>query len=203
MLMIVECRFQQHQYELALQAFDAAAQQQSAGESLRAMTCVHAAQCAAETKQWERARELADRALRDFPASSWADEARYERGIALDGIGPIRRRPAGPCCRRRQSSQGVLQLKSELALGKIQVAKDDNDAAVRTFFKVAYGHGGPAAPATYHPWQAEAIYAAAQVLEETKRPDAARKLYQEIVDDYPGSERAALARQSLTGTLQR
>ena len=56
---------------------------------------------------------------------------------------------------------------------------------------------------SYHPWQAEAIYAAAQVLEDSGRQDAAGKLYQELVDQYPASPRTTLARQSLERILRR
>ncbi len=101
------------------------------------------------------------------------------------------------------AEQGVLQARSELGLGKIQVARQDYDAAVRTFFKVAYGRGGTEAPESFHPWQAEAIFAAAGALENSGRQDAARKLYQELVDDYPTSARTALARQSLERILRR
>ena len=186
MLMIVECRFQQQQYQRALESFDAAIEQRAASESLRAMVCVHAAQSAAETKNWERARDLADRALRDFPASPWADEARCERGIALVELGRLddAQRDLDAVAAQHKD---LLQVKAELALGKIHVARKDYDTAVRMFFKVAYGHGGTAAPASFHPWQAEAIFAAARVLEDTGRQDSARKLYQELVDNYPTS----------------
>jgi tetratricopeptide (TPR) repeat protein len=202
MLMIVECRFQQHQYQLALESFDVAIEQRAASESLRAMLCVHAAQSAAETKNWQRAFELADRALRDFPKSQWADEARCERGIALVELGRLDDAQRDLVAVAAQHND-LLQVKSELALGRIHVAKQDHDNAVRMFFKVAYGHGGTAAPASFHPWQAEAIFAAARVLEDSGRQDSARKLYQELVDNYPASERTALARQSLEGNLRR
>jgi TolA-binding protein len=202
MLMIVECRFQQQQYESALAAFESASSQTSANESLQAMTCVHAAQSAAAMKNWQRAFELADRAIRDFPKCSWGDEARCQRGAALVELGRFEEAEADLNA-VIPSHQVLLQLQAEFALGKIQVAKRDNDAAVRTFFKVAYGHGGPAAPAAYHHWQEEAIYAAAEVLENSGRMDAAGKLYQELVDQYPSSPRSTLARQSLDRIMRR
>ena len=202
MLMIVECRFQLQQYGPALESFDVAFEQHAASESLRAMACVHAAQSAAQMKNRQRAFELADRALRDFPTSQWADEARCERGIALVELGRFDDAQRDLVAVAAEHKD-LLQVKSELALGKIHVAKKDYDAAVRMFFKVAYGHGGTAAPASFHPWQAEAIFAAARMLEESGRQDSARKLYQELVDNYPASERTALARQSLEGNLRR
>jgi TolA-binding protein len=47
------------------------------------------------------------------------------------------------------------------------------------------------------------MFEAARCLEETKRLDAARQLYQELLDRYPTSEKAAYARSSLEEILRR
>jgi tetratricopeptide (TPR) repeat protein len=202
MLMIAECRFQQQRFDLALQSFDVAAMQSAGSELLRAMVTLHAAQSAAELNQLERTLELADRILRDFSASPYVLEARYERASALRELGRLDEAEQDLAA-VAAAKPGVLQLKAELAIGKIQVARNDHDAAVRTFFKVAYGHGGQAAPASYHPWQAEAIFAAAGALERSGRSDAAEKLYGELVDVYPSSTRTTAARESLDRILRR
>jgi tetratricopeptide (TPR) repeat protein len=202
LLMIAECRFQQQRFDLALQSFDVAAKQSAGSELLRAMVTLHAAQCAAELNQWERTRELADRTIHDFSTSTYAREARYERGDALRELGRLDEAEQDLAA-VAAAKPGVLQLKAELAIGKIQAARNDHDAAVRTFFKVAYGHGGQAAPASYHPWQAEAIFAAAAALEKSGRSDAAEKLYRELVDVYPSSTRTTAARESLDRILRR
>lgn len=200
--MIVECRFQQRQYEQALAAFDVAALHPSANGSLRAMAYVHAAKSAAKIQNWQRACDLADRAVRDFPNSNWQAEARCERGVALVELGRLDEAERD-LSQAVVNHQGLLQLKSELALAKIMRARHNQDAAVRAYFKVAYGRGGPTAPVEYHLLQAEAIFAAAQVLEESGRHDAAGKLYQELVDQYPASAESQLARQSLERILRR
>lgn len=200
--LIAECRFQQRQYEQSLTAFDTASPQTSADESIRAMSYVHASEAAGELHQWQRMFELAERAVQEFPASDWQDEARCERGVALVELGRFDEAERDLTA-IAAGHEGLLPLKSQLALARIERAQGDNDAAVRALFKVAYGHGGPAAPAAYHPLQAEAIYAAAQILEDTGRNDAAGKLYQELVDNYPASARSQLARQSLDRILRR
>lgn len=202
MWMIVECRFQQQQSASALGAYDVAVEQRSAGAPLRAMVSWHAVLAAAEAKQWERAVQIADRALRDYPTTEWAAETRCERGLALVELGRLDDAQQ-ELAALATAEQGVLQAKSEFGLGKIHVARQQYDEAVRMFFKVAYGHGGPTAPEPYRHWQAEAIFAAARVLDDTQRPEPARKLYQEIIDQYPNSERASLARQSLEATIRR
>jgi TolA-binding protein len=200
--MIVECRFQQQQFASALKLYDVAVGQRSAGEPLRAMVSLHAVQSAEATKQWERAVQIADRALRDYPATEWAVDTRSERGLALVELGRLDDAEQ-ELAAIAAAEPGVLQVKSEFGLGKILVARKQYDEAVRMFFKAAYGHGGPTAPEPYRRWQAEAVYAAAQVLGDTQRPEPARKLYQEIIDNYPNSTRASLSRQALGAPLRR
>ena len=201
-IMAAECRFQRKAFPEALALFLTAVDQPSASGPLRAMALVHAGQAAGQLKKWQRSQELLDRALGDFPNSEWSAEARCERGSALYELGRLdeaKRELADVAA----NNKGVLNLRAEFVLGQIHVARKQYDDAVRAFFKVAYGHGGPAAPESYHHWQAEAVYAAARALEQTKRPDAARKLYHELVESYPTSERAALARQSLDRIMRR
>jgi TolA-binding protein len=201
-IMAAECRFQQKAYIEAADRFAAALNRSSAGESLRAMAWVHAGRAAGQLNQWRHSVDLLNRALGDFPDSPWAAEARCERGTALYELGRLDQAERD-FAEVAACDQGVLNARAEFMLGKILVARKQHDDAVRAFFKVAYGHGGPHAPEPLHHWQAEAIYAAACTLEHMKRPDDARKLYQELVERYPASERAALARQSLERILRR
>jgi TolA-binding protein len=197
-----ECCFQRHQFPEALERFTASVNDRTTSASLRGMALVHAGEAAARLHHWPRSLELADRALAEFPTGDWADEAHCNRGMALAELGRLDE------AQRELSAvaanhQGLLNVKAEFTLGRIHVARKEFDDAVRVFFKVAYGHGGTAAPVPIHPWQAEAIFAAARALEDAGRNDSARKLYQELVDSYPTSERTALARQSIERIMRR
>ncbi len=157
---------------------------------------------AGELGKWQQAVELAGQSLREFPNNEWTREARCELGVALLETGQLddaERELRATLA----TAKAPLTLRAELALGRVQLARQHTDEAVRTFFKVAYGHGGPKAPASYHHWQAEAIYAAAQALEGDVRAESAKKLYQELIDTYPASPRAAIARQSLDRIMRR
>jgi TolA-binding protein len=201
-LMAAECRFQQQAFADSLPLFTAALARPDASESLRAMALAHAAHAAGELGQWQQAIDFANRSLRDFPHSQWSNEARCDLGIALLETGHLddAQRELSAAL---TAAKPPLSLRAEFALGRVYLVRNRNDEAVRTFFKVAYGHGGPKAPASYHHWQAEAIYAAAQVLEGTARAESAEKLYQELVDVYPASPRATTARQTLDQKLRR
>jgi TolA-binding protein len=82
-------------------------------------------------------------------------------------------------------------------LGELQMGKKEYDEAVRTFFRVAYGHGYPEAPPEYHTWQAAAMFDAARCLEQLGKQDAARKLYQDLVGAFPDQEQATHAQKRL------
>lgn len=201
-VLAAECSFQLGQYADALARFEAVLDDRTMRDSLRAMALVHASDAAGHVQRWPRSLELADRALAEFPDHDWADEARCNRGAALYELGRFddARRELSAIA---ASHEGLLKAKAEFTLGKIHVARQEYDDAIRVFFKVAYGHGGAAAPQPLHAWQAEAMFAAASVLERTGRQDAARKLYQELIDAYPTSPRTASARESLEHNLQR
>ena len=68
---------------------------------------------------------------------------------------------------------------------------------IKAFFKVAYGFGEKAAPAAFHPWQAQATFEAARCFEVLQQPDQARKLYAELVARYPDSQQTPVARKRL------
>lgn len=201
-LMAAECRFQQQAYADALPLFTAALARPDASESLSAMALAHAAHAAGELGQWQQAVDFANRSLRDFSHNQWSNEARCDLGVALLETGRLddaERELTAVIT----AAKPPLSLRAEFALGRVHLARSHTDEAVRTFFKVAYGHGGPNAPASYHHWQAEAIYAAAQALEGTARAESAEKLYQELIDVYPASPRATTARQTLDQKLRR
>jgi TolA-binding protein len=161
-----------------------------------------ATQAATEVHEWPRALALAERALAEFPNSKSTNAARCDRGAALYELGRLEEAER-ELKAVAADGRGILNLRAEFLLGQILAARKQYDDAVRMFFKVAYGHGGPTAPEPYRRWQAEAVFAAARVLDDTQRIAPARKLYQEIIDEYPSSERASLARKSLEATRQR
>lgn len=197
-----ECCFKQNQFAAAIDHFARAVANEHTAAELRALALVHASESAAELHQWKRSLEFADRAIQEFPQDSRLDDACYARGIALLEMG-FWDESQRELDRVAAKQTGLLSVQADFALARIHVASHRTDAAVRQFFKVAYGHGGKAAPESYHPTQAEAIFAAAEVLAASGRHDAARKLYEELLTNYPHSDRAALARKSLDQPLRR
>lgn len=197
-----ECCYQQRQFAAAIDHFSRAVAHECTALELRSLALVHASQAAAELHEWKRSLVFADRAIAEFPNNPRLDDARYVRGIALLEMGFFDDAQR-ELVQIATKQAGLLSVKADFALGRIEVAQQHIDAAVRQFFKVAYGHGGKAAPESYHSTQADAIFAAAEVLAASGRQDAARKLYEELLATYPTSDRAATARKSLDQPLRR
>lgn len=197
-----ECCFKQNMFAAAIDHFTRAVANEHTAAELRSLALVHASQAAAELGEWKRSLALADRAIQEFPHAPRLDDARFARSIALFEMGFFddAQRELMPLANKHV---GLLSVKADLAIGRIHAAQHQSDAAVRQFFKVAYGQGGKAAPESYHATQAEAVFAAAEVLAASERHDAARKLYDELLTTYPTSDCAALARKSLDQPLRR
>lgn len=196
-----ECCFKTGQFSAALDHFTAAIGRLDAESALRPLALRHASESAAEMHNWQRSLELAERALQEFHEDDGAGELHYLRGAALLELGQLE--TAHRELADVGAHGGLLKLKTELAQGRIHAARGECDEAVRLFFKAAYGQGGNQAPEAFHDCQAQAIIAAARALEASGRHEAAHKLYQELVADYPTSDHVALAKKSLEETVRR
>jgi TolA-binding protein len=89
--------------------------------------------------------------------------------------------------------------------GEILFEQGHHKEAIASFFKVAYGFGETEAPASFHPWQAQATYEAARCFEVLIKPQQARGLYAELVERYPASPYVTAARKridALDGALK-
>ena len=82
-------------------------------------------------------------------------------------------------------------------MGEILFEKKNYKEAVRNFFKVAYGYGYPQSSANIQVWQADSAYEAGRCFEVLKNADQAKKAYQEVVEKYPKSNKASLAKTRL------
>lgn len=195
-LMIAESKFKRENYKDALAVFTSALDGEGTNQSLQAISLLHAGQAAGQLQQWEQSLKLLDRCAAEHADAEFIDDVRYEKGWALynlsrmDEAGKLFEEVAG-------RDRFVLGARARFMAGEVQFAKKAYDDAVRTFFKVAYGYGNEKAPEPFHHWQSEAMFEAARCLEQTGRTTSAQRLYRELVERFPESEKAALARNEL------
>ena len=197
-VMVAESRFARRDYAAAFESYRPALEDGAGSRDVRGVALLHAAQAANQLDKWAASLELLQRCEQEFPDNHWTAEIRCERGWAnfhQDQLSVAWREFEFVASTRTDA----LAARARFMMGEIQFARQQYDAAVRTFFAVAYGNGGTEAPAEFRRWQAEAIFEAARCLEHTRRHDSARRLYRELITHYPDSRKASLARVALDG----
>jgi TolA-binding protein len=85
--------------------------------------------------------------------------------------------------------------RAQFMIGEIFFQRKKHADAIKTFYKVIYGY-------SYPQWQANATFEAARCFEVLKKKDQAVKLYEELLEKYPKSDKASPARQRLNSLKQ-
>jgi TolA-binding protein len=169
---------------------------------LRGLAFIRAAECAAAREAWDESLALAEQLLAVEPASPRAAEARYAAAWARQNLGKLDQALAG----YRELAEGPrteLAARARLMEGEVLFERGEHKEAIKAFFKAAYGFGERQAPPAFHPWQAQATFEAARCFEILGQPEQARKLYAELVERYPDSERVPAARKRLAALAPR
>lgn len=186
--MLGEIAFQQERWDEALAALVAA--EGMSDPEFRAAALLHAAQAAAQLKDFARSGELAARCASEFPKSARLPDAIYAQGWAAQNQDQS---DAALALYQQviDATDAEIAAQARFMMGEIQFARGQHAEAVRDFFKVAYGY-------RHAKWQAAAHYEAGRCFEVLQKQDQARKSYQEVVDKFPQSEQAAAARERLS-----
>jgi TolA-binding protein len=164
--------------------------------ALRDATFIRAAEAAAAQEKWAESLAIAETFLAASPQSPQAAQGRYAAAWARQNLGKLDEALAG----YRGVADGPrtdLAARARLMEGEVLFEQGRHKEAIKAFFKTAYGFGEQAAPAVFHPWQAQATFEAARCFEVLGQPDQARKLYAELIDRYPTSEHVPAARKRL------
>lgn len=157
------------------------------------LAMLHAAQVAAQQKQWDDALALLTDANKKFPDAACKAELLYELGWVnqnqkqLDDANKFYEQVV-------DLTDSEVGARARLMLGEIKFEKGDHAGAIRDFFKV-FRSGYPNAPASYNRWKAQATFEAASCFEALKKPSEALTYYQEVIAKYPKSEVAPFARK--------
>jgi cellulose synthase operon protein C len=164
--------------------------------ALRDATFIRAAEAAAAQEKWAESLAVAEKFLAAAPQSPQVPQGRYAAAWARQNLGKLDEALAG----YRVVADGPrtdLAARARLMEGEVLFEQGQHKDAIKAFFKTAYGFGEQAAPAPFHPWQAQATFEAARCFEVLGQSDQARKLYAELVSRYPDSEHVPAARKRL------
>ena len=91
-----------------------------------------------------------------------------------------------------QSHNGETAARAQYQIGTLYIKQKQPEKAVDELMKVDIIYDAPK-------WAATALVEAGGVLETQKKPEEAAKLYGRVLDDYPDTEAAPLARKRLAG----
>ena len=194
--MVAESLFGLKHFELAQSAYKMALERLPGNREFQALAHLHAAQSAAQLKAWSESLNLLDKGLEDFPESPRRPELLVEAGWAQQNLG---KSDAAVKLFERAIAESDREpaARARFLIGEINFEKKDYKEAVRHFFKVAYGYGYPHAAESIRAWQAHAAYEAGRSFEALNRADQAKKSYREVVERYPQSDQAPLAKSRL------
>ncbi len=185
--MEAEILFRQGKYEEALAAYETV--QKPSTKEFEALTLLHAGQAAVQLKQWEKALEKLNKLIEDFPDSAHMPEAMYEKGWTLQNLDRTDDALAAYAQVIAQTEREAAA-RAQFMIGEIEFAQKKHREAIVSFFKVISGYG-------YPKWQAEATYEAARCFEVLGHKAQAIQQYQELLKNFPKSDKAPLAQQRI------
>jgi TolA-binding protein len=196
LVMMGESLFQQQQYGPAREAFALARarKEPASSDQLQALALLHAAQSATQLEKWDEGLALLNQCAEQHPDSQYRDEVLYEQAWVKQNQGKLDegKKRYEQVADRNQSPLGA---RARFMIGEIQFQQRAYRAAIRSFFKVAYGYGAVEAPEAFHAWQADSLFEAARCLEQLGKAEPAKRLYRELVEHYPRSNKVPDARK--------
>jgi TolA-binding protein len=194
--MVGESLFKQEQYEAALAALQKSLGQMLSSPELTALALLHAGQAAGQTKRWDESLKLLARLAKDYPDSPHVIEATYEQAWAKQNLNQL-----DEALKLYESvsdkSDAPIGARSRFMMGEVLFTERNYKEAIRNYFKVIYGYGEAQSAEPFKTWQANSAYEAARCFEVLKSPEQAKKLYNELLNKYPNSDKAAAAKDRL------
>jgi cellulose synthase operon protein C len=185
--MAAESLFQQGMFAEAMTGY--AKLKDLPDKSSQATALVHSGQAAAELGRWSESAERLEQAVRQFPDSPHVPDALFELGRARQNL-DMPKEALAAYERVIAKTDGEMAARAQLVIGKMQLAANDPKQAVKSFFKVLYGYSAAK-------WQAEAAFEAGRALETLGDKPQAVKIYRELLDKFPASDKAASAKERL------
>ncbi len=185
--MEAECLFKQGMLAEALAAYERL--KPLANKEYQALAFLHAGQAAAQMKDWGKSAQFLGKSTQQFPDAPTAPEAFYELAWAQQNLGKV---PEAISLYEQviAKTDREVAARAQFMIGELHFQAKNHAEAVKSFFKVAYGYSHPK-------WQADATYEAARCFEVLGQKAQAVKMYQELVEKFPNSDKVPLAKQRL------
>jgi TolA-binding protein len=199
--MEAECLFKQKKYDDAFAAYQRVKNPTS--KDFQVLTLLHGAQAVAaqavtlnrndqedrRRQAWQTDLARIDELIKDFPDTTYLAEALYERGWALQNLGRWEE-AAAEYQKVLAKSTAEPAARAQFMIGEIQFQQKKYADAVTSFYLVLYNY-------PYPQWQADAAFESGKCFEALHKRSQAIKLYQELVDKFPQSDKVAAAKSRI------
>ncbi|HET6880938.1 MAG TPA: tetratricopeptide repeat protein [Pirellulales bacterium] len=185
--MEAESLFKQGKYAEALPLYRQV--KNPSGQDFLVLALLHAAQGQGKLNDWQGSLATLAQAAKQYPDSEYLPEVLYEEGWARKNLGQFDEALA-LFEEVTAKADTEVAARARFMIGEIYFEKKNHSEAIKNFFKTAYGYG-------YPQWQANALYEAGRCFEVLGKKEQAVKMYQEVVDSFPDSDKASLAKGRL------
>jgi len=192
--MVGECLFKLNKFAEALAGYELALKQKPSSKEFETLSLLHAGQAASQLKTWDKALTYLDRCAKDFPESAYLPEVQYEQGWIKKSQNQLDDAEKLFTAAAEGAPNRLAGVRAHFMLGEIHFQRKAYGKAVGEYFKVSVN--APNGP-EFVPWKAHATYEAAVCLEALEKKSEAKKLYEELLRDYPKSEHVAGAKKRL------
>jgi TolA-binding protein len=185
--MQAESLFKQGKYADALPLYRQV--KDPSGKDFAVLALLHAAQAQARLKDWQASLATLAQTAKEFADSEYVPEVLYEEAWAKQNLGQLDEALALYEEVTAKSDKEVAA-RARFMIGEIHFEKKNHAEAIKNFFKAGYGYG-------YPQWQANAHFEAGRCFEVLGKKEQATKSYQEVVEKFPDSDKASLAKNRL------
>lgn len=163
-------------------------------DDLREQALLRLGECAAMTQRWQDSENVYRRFTREYPESDfmnqalfgigWALENREDYGEAIDAYGKV-------VARGRFDETSA---RSQFQIGECFFSLKQYNEAVKALIKVEIMYA-------YPKWSARALLETGRALEIPGNKGEAKARYEELIQKYPDSDAASLARKKLADLI--
>ncbi len=142
-----------------------------------------------ETEKWESVVETGAEFLEIYPDSKNRNRMEFKRAVAFFRL--EKQEDALAQCETLLSANDAIFTPQAMFLkGEILFTQKQYELAIQAFYQVIYGVEEPKL-------QSDALFETAQCFEMLEKPDKALKHYQELLQNYPKSDKAKLAKRKM------
>ena len=215
LLMVSDSLYRMEKYEQAVEAYRVASPAMKASKTvskrIQWQAMLHGSQSANKAKRFDQAIEFAQPIVESSLADpSFKQDAHLEIGKAWRGKKQFEE--AVQNWTKAAANTGETGAEARCMIGEVLYEQKKFDEAIKAFKMVFYGYGGTQSAPEIKPWQAFAVFEAAQCnfvrIKEAspemraKYVSEAMKLYQFLVKNYPQDQLVEQSRKRIQ-TLQR